>query len=228
MTVKTWHHAECLAAWAKSFVYSGLTALLLLVVHHYPSCWYFSSVALLPFLWRAACADTAETVRLAVLLGMTYLTFSLIDIMAISPVTFLLRTVAGTTLFALFGYTLARLRCRYGFHPIIVAVLWVVFELVLIKTYYPDGLLTGAGMRVPVGFKLAAVFGFLFVSFLVVLLNSILLLYLREVADILDRCRPAAGSSESSSSFSFDTSHYPQATWYFLPLKRGPPLLQTL
>jgi apolipoprotein N-acyltransferase len=93
-----------------------------------------------------------------------------------APVLTVLTVALGTVFFALFGWALARAKEKFGFNPLVVALLWVLFELAAIKSgVLPDPLETHNLIRSSVLFHgWAVLFGLLAVSFVIVLVNSLL------------------------------------------------------
>ena len=175
-------------AWAVSFLYAGSSALLLLVANLFPAYWYLSFVALAPFLYKSSRSDQVEGLRLGFFLGITFLTVSGIDAIAVSPVAAALKIVLGTGLFSLFGWTVGWARQRFGFNPFVVALLWVAFESGLVRLGFDNGLFAEASLSASFFHSIATLFGFLIVALIIVLVNSLLIVAL-EVAVSFARAR---------------------------------------
>ena len=165
-----------LAAWAYSFVFGGGSALLLLVANLFPDYWYFSFFALTPFLYRIIKATPGESLRLGLLFGLAFFGASAAGLAGTSPLLTILRLLAGTVLFAFFGWTLGWARQRWGFNPSLVAVLWVGLEMGLAKLGFARGLVGETGLAHPFLHGLAGLLGLLATSAVIVLLNSLLVL----------------------------------------------------
>ncbi|MGB2981514.1 MAG: hypothetical protein WBC77_09725, partial [Candidatus Zixiibacteriota bacterium] len=74
-----------LATWARSFIFAGGSALLLLVANLFPDYWYFSFFALTPFLYRIIKATPGESFRLGLLFGLSFFGASATGWLGISP-----------------------------------------------------------------------------------------------------------------------------------------------
>ena len=111
--------------WAESFVFAGSSALLLLVARLSPDYWYLSLIALIPFLARIYWASPRDAIRLGFLFGFTFLFVSGLNGLPSAPLLSIAKILAGAALFAAFGGALGWTRQRWGFNPIIVALLWL-------------------------------------------------------------------------------------------------------
>ena len=176
-----------LTTWAESFIFAGSSALLLLIANLFPHWWYFSFFALTPVLYRIIKAAPGESLRLGFLLGLSFFGASLVNSLMISPLSSVLKLLSGTALFALFGWSVGWARERWGFYPSIVAVLWVGLEMGLVKLGFAGGLLGEAGFSQPFLHSLVGLFGFLTISAIIVLLNSLLVL---AIVKTLEMTRP--------------------------------------
>jgi apolipoprotein N-acyltransferase len=163
-------------AWAEDFLFAGTSALLLLVAALWPTWWYLAFLAFIPFLHRVVSSTPTQAIRLGFLFGASYLAVSLIGPLYVSPGESLPRLILGTSVLAGFGWSVASAQRRWGFNPLTTALLWVGFELILIKSGFAHGFF--AGMEIGSGFlaKAAVLFGFLTISFVIVLINAILVL----------------------------------------------------
>jgi len=208
---------------AEDFLYSGTSALFLLVANLFPGYWYFSFIALFPFLWKVNRASAKEAFRLGFLLGLTFLTFWSLDAFSLAPAYSILKILCGTLLFALWGWAVGLIKQYFGFNPIIVSGLWVFFELALIKLGYTSGLLTHSTPSTPFFLRLATLFGFGIISFIIVLLNSLLIKAIEYVAKTLK----AHIIEFSISELTWDlvkTCHFFSQRFFFVPQLRAPPL----
>jgi apolipoprotein N-acyltransferase len=165
-----------LTAWAESFIFAGSSALLLLLANLFPQYWYFSFVALTPFLYRIIKAAPSESLRLGFLLGISYFGALTGNLFITSPLDSALEIFSGTVLFTLFGWSVGWARQRWGFNPTLIAVLWVGLEIGLVKLGFTQGFFGEQGVSHPFLHGLVGLFGFLAVSAIIVLLNSLLVL----------------------------------------------------
>ena len=212
------------SVWAESFLYAGSSALLLLLAALFPTYWYLSSIALVPFLYRIIRAGLFEALRLGFLLGLAYFSVSSVDLLLIAPLTALLKIFGGTLVFSLFGLAVGLARRKWGFNPFVVALLWVGFEFALIKLGVVGGFFESVSLSSPFLHGLAALFGFLIVSVVIVLAASLFVLALDKVIKLAGaRSRSVA---PGRSSWVVDpASYFCFRQVYLVPEGRGPPSL---
>jgi len=174
-----------LVTWAESFIFAGSSALLLLVANFFPEYWYVSFFALTPFLYRIIKASPVESLRLGLLFGLLFFAVSVIDSPESSPILpSLLKLLSGTGLFALFGGMVGWARKHWGFNPAIVALFWVGLELGLVKLGFISGFFAEAEFSHPFFASLVTLFGFVTISAIIILLNSILVLTIEKILKI--------------------------------------------
>ncbi|MCJ7792851.1 MAG: hypothetical protein MUP45_02650, partial [Candidatus Marinimicrobia bacterium] len=188
------------------------------------SYWYFSFIALFPFLWKVNRASAKEAFRLGFLLGLTFFTFWSLDSFSLAPVSTILKILGGTLLFALWGWGVGLAKQFFGFNPIIVSGLWVFFELALIKLGYTSGLLTHSTPTTPFVLRLVTLFGFGIISFIVVLLNSLLIKAIEYAAKVFKARTIEFSKSELTWDF-VKNCHFPSQRFFLIPQLRGPPIL---
>lgn len=210
---------------AEDFLYCGSTALFLLIADLFPAYWYFSFIALLPFLWRVSKASPAEALRLGLLLGVTFFSFSSLDALLVAPVTRILKVFCGTLLFALWGWGVGLARQYLGFNPVIVAGLWVFFELALINLGYTTGLLAYSTPSDSFALRILTLFGFGVISFLVVLLNSVLVRVVEYAVKVFKARAVEFSSKEPLVDPTVESIFVPQK-FFLVPQLRGPPCLE--
>jgi hypothetical protein len=214
-----------LATWAESFIFAGSSALLLLVASLFPDYWYFCLFALTPFLYRIIQASPGESLRLGFLFGLSFFGASAVDSLTSSPFGCILRLLSGTTLFALFGWSVGWARQRWGFNPSLVAMLWVGLETGLLKLGFAQGLLGEAEFSHPFWHSLVGLFGLLAASAIIVLLNSLLVLAIVETIRAARIKRKAPVEDERKWNFFF-TRNLVAEKVYLVPEGRAPPILR--
>jgi hypothetical protein len=227
-----------LVTWAESFIFAGSSAFLLLVANLFPEYWYFSFFALIPFLYKIIKAEPSESLRLGILFGLSFFTVSIVGSSLTSPLSSILKLLSGIGLFGLFGWTVGRARKRWGFNPSIVALLWVGLEIGLVKLGMNQngsdlgfaqnlglgigGLFGKAELSHPSLHALVGLFGFLAVSAIIVLLNSLLVL---AIVKTLELTRPR-GKTIREEKRIWDLSSTPglfAQRVYLVPEGRAPP-----
>lgn len=174
-----------------------------------------------------------ESLRLGFLFGLSFFAVSLVD----SPIAFshpsLFKLVSGTALFALFGWTVGWARHRWGFYPCIVALLWVGLEMGLVKlgmnqngSYlgFVGGPLGKAEFSHPFFHSLVALFGFITVSAVIVLLNSLLALVIVRTLEVTKPKRKTVQEDERVLDLPSIPGLLAQKI-YLVPEGRAPPLV---
>ena len=211
-----------LLAWAESFIFAGTSALLLLIANFFPDYWYFSFFALTPFLYRIIKASASESLRLGLLFGLSFFTVSVINSPMVSPIRSLLTLLCGTGLFALFGWAVGWARKRWGFNPSIVALLWVGLEIGLVKLGFINGFFGETEFSNPFFGCLVGLFGFLTVSAIIVLFNSLLvLLFIKTLEVTISRGKVVREEEKIWSLLS--TPGFSTQKVYLVPEGRAPP-----
>ncbi len=214
--------SDTLACWAESLIYAGSSAFLVLIANQFPIYWYLSFIALVPLLYKLSCAGRIEAMKLGLVFGLCFFSVTFSNGLILTTTEHVAKFVCGVASCAMFGFMVGLARERYGFNPIIVSILWVGFELALIKvglTHRPFELAEKSG---PFLHGMTALFGFLFVSFVIVLINATWLLAM-EAAVALFRCRrTSVSASETIRNFG-STAGYVPAELYLIPETRAPP-----
>ncbi len=176
-----------LAGWAQNFLFAGTSAFLLLVANFFPHYWYFSFFALISFLYRIIRLNALGALQLGFLFGFSYFSIYKISDFFNAPVLTILTAALGTVLFALFGWAVARAKEKFGFNPLFVSLLWVLFELGLIQFGMRPFLNESEGASTILSnffHGLSVLFGFLAVSFVIVLVNSLLVFAIEKAVSL--------------------------------------------
>lgn len=231
-----------LVTWAESFIFAGSSALLLLVASLFPDYWYFSFFALTPFLYKiikATCGERSrttpsESLRLGFLFGLSFFGASELEsfrLLVESPEIFSfaycllpIKLISGIGLFGLFGWAVGWARQRWGFNPSLVALLWIALEIGLVKLGFIHGLFGKTEVSQPFFHSLVGLFGFLTVSAIIVLLNSLLVLAILKTLEMIGpRGRTMGRSSCEATRHLFSTSNLFAQRVYLVPEGRAPP-----
>jgi uncharacterized membrane protein len=221
-----------LVTWAESFIFAGSSAFLLHVANLFPEYWYVSFFALTPFLFRiinATCGEGSrtrprESLRLGFLFGLSFFAVSAIDSQTNYPLPSLLKLLSGTGLFALFGWTIGWASRRWRFNPFFVAVLWVGLEMGLVKLGFIRGVLGEAEFSHPFFGGMVALFGFLTVSAIIVLLNSLLVLVILKTLAIKRPRGKTVQEDERTWGVLSTPGFFPRKI-YLVPQSRAPPFI---
>jgi len=205
------------------FLCAGSSALFLSIAHQYSGLWFISMFALVSFLWRVIKETLFGSVLLSVILASCYVFIAYPDEIIVSPSAFLVKFICLNFIVSVFGIGVNRINRYFGFNPIFIAVLWLPLEYGL--THYAgfDTIFAFANSGSGFVLRLASLFGFLIVSFCVILINSLILMMFEHTC--------FKGCSNSRFRFSKEKLFY----WHFediLPLKnlyyildpRAPPI----
>jgi len=212
------HRESVYSALASDFAYAGTSAILLLISNLLPSYWYLSLVALTPFLLRISRANISQAVRL----GLAYFSVFCIDYVAIDPLRGLAHVVLGTAALGLFGLTFALVRSRLGFNPVVVALLWILFQGAFLQFGYRDFLLLNVNLSNPFIHGFAALFGILVLSCIIVLAASMLALAICKIISLAP-ARVRMGHRCSGSRIVSENRCYSLQDAFLIPEGRGPP-----
>jgi len=209
--------------WAYNFLFAGTSALLLLVSNLFPAYWYLSFIALLPFLYKAIHARPKAAARLGFLFGLSFFAVSFAGAMLFEPVSALLRIAAGVALFTFFGWATSKAKEKWGFNPILVALFWVVLELITVKLGFAKGIFSEAGLSGGFFYQTAVLFGFLSLSFVIVLFNTLLILAVEKALALLKTADFSFPEPETIGQYVPVLPLFTQKA-YLVPAGRAPPL----
>ena len=205
------------------FICAGSSALILSIAHIHPEYWFISLFAMVPFLWRLNRTTLSGSILLSVILAGCYAFVVYTDRVLVAPGSFLLNLLLLSLVFSIFGIAVNRIKSYIGFSPVFIAALWLPLEYVLTNYTALGSIfsLSNAGSGFVVRF--ASLFGFLMISFCIVLINSLILMLLQHAY--------LKGYSNSKFRFSKEKSYrfhfeniLPLRNWYYILNPRAPPL----
>ncbi|MEW5923881.1 MAG: hypothetical protein AB1746_07835 [Candidatus Zixiibacteriota bacterium] len=207
---------------AEDFLYGGSSALLLLFINLFDSYWFLCFVALLPLIVRLSRASEFSAVRTGILFGFCYLlTVSLNSIPAAPLLTFL-KISAGLVLILILSWLTAWIRKRSGFNPLFLAVFWAFLDYGLDSLGITPGILGRISLSVPIFGAISTLFGFVIVSFIIVLANSLLLLAIEKIAGLTTIARKDFPAEAFAWRILLHKCGYSKIL-NFVPEVRGPP-----
>ncbi len=165
------------ARYLESILCAWASALLISISHLRPEFWFVSLFALIPFLWRAIRVRLFESVLLGAVLATTYCLISINAASWQSLDAFLIKLLLLNVFFALYGIVVNRIASRVGFDAIfIIAVLWLPIEYVLSHYTRMGSILCFPEANSALLTRVGSLFGVLTISFLVVFINSLILI----------------------------------------------------
>ena len=207
---------------AGNFLFAGSSAFLLLVANLVPHYWYLSFFALIPFLYRIIRLDAQGALQLGLFFGFSFFSiYKLPDLFA-APLRTILAVCLGTVLFAIFAWADARAKEKFGFNPLFVALLWVLFELGLIKFLAEENSYFHPSTSLGVFDGLSVLFGFLAVSFVIVLVNSLLVFAIEKTVSLAKARGQGVWENESVWDLASIPGLFAQKV-YLIPSVRSPP-----
>lgn len=167
---------------AVGFLYAGSSAFLIALAHLGPEYRVLSLVCLVPFLWRAVRVRWTEAILLGVLLAVSY--GATMGPQADSIRQLITGTATLAALLALYGLGVNRLAGYVGVNAVLIAFLWLPVDYGLRHLWWssqdalpvPD---------TPLASHLATLFGALFLTWLIVLVNGFIAILLEGVQQAL-------------------------------------------
>ena len=115
-------------------------------------------------------------------------------------------------------------RNRFGFNPLLIASFWAVLELGLIRINIIEGFFGGVYLSIPIFGAVSALFGFVLVSFIIVLVNSLLLAAIDKIAKYIKAADNKYPEGVYARWIFTYRSGYSKVL-EFVPESRGPPLI---
>jgi len=110
----------------------------------------------------------------------------------------------------------------FGFNPIITTLIWVGFELAVIQLGFAKGLFGEAELSNPHLNGLMLLFGFIIVSFVIVLLNSLIVIAVEKVAS-LGKAQETTSCDDEAIRDPYSAPGIFTQKCYLVPDVRGPP-----
>lgn len=210
--------------WMEDFIPAGSSAALLLIVNLYPDYWFLAFISLVPFIHRFTGTSLAGAIRLGFLFGLAYFGAYGLNTIFVAVPAIMGKIILGTAMFTLLGAGIGLIRRRIGFNPILIALVWAFTEYILIKLGITVSLFGKIEATLPVFHTLSTLFGLVIVSFIIVLVNSIIFLAVRKVARVTAGGRKFL-STKCLKSWDLRLEwQLPGRLFYFIPEVRGPPL----
>ena len=205
-----------------SFLCAAGSAILLSFAHVYPELWFISLFALVPFLWRLCHVNLRGAVSLGLMLATFFVLATNVSDLIFAPKTFLLKLFSLNVAFALFGFTINRVKKLLGFDPLFIALLWFPMEYALIHYAHLGNIfsISNTGPSLIIGFY--SLFGILLGSLVIVLGNSLILLIIRYLGQWIISRRELLTESNKKTYPLFGEIIL-RRSWYYFPDVRDPP-----
>jgi apolipoprotein N-acyltransferase len=179
-------------------------------------------VALIPFFVIIRRSSKPASAGYGALWGAVYFTlFGLIK-PGLSPYSFPVFVIIGVVSSALLALCLNIVSRRLGFNPLALGLAWLIFEVVRIELVLHSGTLAASQPVDGPTLHITAIAGLSGLSFLIVLVNVLLIRLLNWAVENL-RNRPADRRSQPVLSYRRTALVLVQTGCYFSPEERGPP-----
>ena len=210
-------------AWCEIFSVAGFSALMVLIAHSSTAYEYFALVAAAPLLAAVGRIGPYDAARLFTTFAVALLGVRELDSICTSPVLYGVRVGGAGLIAAVFGLLFGFARRRFGFNPILLALLWVGFELAVVETGIAPFVLSSNEPSGAFSIGISQVFGFAILSLLIILVNSLVLI-------AIDRIVSAEGrvSEKRVNERQWNPSFAPGPfadTLFLVPQRRGPPVV---
>ena len=211
-----------IAGGAEDFIYAGISAVLLLLINLSDAYWFLCFVALMPLIIRLSRASVVSSIRTGLLFGISYLLTLSINSLFIDLWPTILGICLGCVLISGLTGIVGWIRQRYGFNPVLTAVILVIIELGLIQIGLVESLLGEVHLSLPIFGAVSTLFGFVIVSFIIVLTNSLLLAAITKIVGYVNKDDRKYPENVNARWFSIDKSGYSEVL-NLVPDSRGPP-----
>jgi hypothetical protein len=216
-------HTTCGLAVFSRVLWVSISAYGLALTYYSPQFAALAWVALVPLFLVIRKVDTYGAIGYGLLWGVAFFGLYGTIRVGVLSATLLQFVAIGAISFALLSFCLNRIAKKLGFHPVILGLAWLIYELVRIELVLHSGTLAASQPIDGLTLKIIAISGLSGLSFLIVVVNVCLMLFWNWVRKNWkgrsgrDWCErpllvPAGG---------FVLTHTP---CYLLPEERGPPL----
>lgn len=192
----------------EDFLFAGTSCLLLSLAHSSERFWYLSFIAFIPLLARASRVHCPRCFALGGMLGLGYALVMRPTVAGEVLSGFLLSALSLSILLAAYTASVSLFARRLAFSSVVAATLWLPVEIVLRKSALAEGLFSSVGTHTALLFRMSSLFGLLFVPFLVVMVNSL----------VLSLCMPLFRRSKEKKDLPADSDSRWRLDPYFLPV----------
>ncbi|MEE9555514.1 MAG: hypothetical protein V3W18_14605 [candidate division Zixibacteria bacterium] len=204
------------------FLPAGTSALLLSIAHFQHKLWFLSLFALVPYLWKLKRTSLQGSIVLGSTFALCFTFVVFIEGLFTSPALFAIKALALVLIFSIFGIAVNRVKKYIGFYPVFIAALWIPLEYFLIRFAGINGILNFQSLAPGWLIRFGSLFGLLTISFIIILINSAILLLIeraRKIRYSVSRLR----FPNIAFIFSLLENTGYTRKWYYLPNLRAPP-----
>jgi hypothetical protein len=144
----------------------------------------------------------------------------------LNPGAFLLKLLALNLIFIAFGIAVNLFKKHIGFNVIFIAALWLPLEYALSHIAGLENLFTFAADKSNLLVRIGSLFGLLMISFVVVLVNSLLLILFKHAVEALQE-KSTFPVKEAKRIYLPFKEIFLERRWYYFPDRRAPPICRT-
>lgn len=155
---------------------AGISASILSLAHFHPEIWLISIFSLVPYLHQIRKSDWRGVLVSGISLASLYAILTMAHESMITPQFFILKFGLLNLIFVVFGVGIKLLKKSLWFNSVFIAALWLPLEFVLVRYIGLGAIFTFPNHGHDLIYRLATIFGFLTISFFIILANSIILL----------------------------------------------------
>lgn len=206
----------------ETFLCAGGSAWLIAIAHLRPEFWYISLIALIPFLWRVVRLSLIESLLSGIILSVAYSYVTVPISLWAAPGAYIYELVSLTIVFAVYAAAVNRIGRLIGTNAVFMAALWLPLEYLVNHFGGWGSTFTLVETDSSVVLRLGSMFGALTVSFLVVLVNALVLLLLGRAVRALRSETTRSASQSSLFTFPAELIILDRPD-YFFPDRRAPP-----
>jgi apolipoprotein N-acyltransferase len=206
----------------ESFLCAGSSALLISAAHVFPELWFFSLFALVPLLWRAIRGNLLESGILGGMLAVSYAFVAFRIESWASLGNHLIALASLIFLFAIYSALVNRISKHLGFNAIFIAALWLPLEYTMSHWVNPVCIFPVSLNESNLVLRFGSLFGLLMVSFVIVVVNALILISVRRIAQEL-QSRDSHTIPDHNYAFAPFGKLYLERNWYSFPDVRAPP-----
>jgi len=160
---------------------SAVSAFLLSTAHSHPEIWFISLFSLVPFLARVKRSGWSEMLVSSVSFASIYAILMISTKSLITPQSLLLKIGLLNLIFVVFGMGIKLLHKSIWFNPVFIAALWLPLEFAINRYIGLGAIFALPDHGHDLVYRMASMFGFLTVSFFIILINSIILLLFDQI-----------------------------------------------
>jgi hypothetical protein len=178
---------------------AGTSAFLISLTQLYPELQLISLVALVPFLLQASRNGLISSLWLGAFLGASICLANLPSFLHKSTGTILIDLGGFVLVFALYGATVNRIAKYAGFNAVFLAGLWLPAEAAISYITQSSSIFVFTDPQPRILYKIGSLLGMLSISFVIVFINSIIIIIARTIIKAIRFKIPFSNGADETS-----------------------------